>query len=113
MTALTCVLQMVRRDVLAGFHVITLFHTEYSGRSHSFAQGVLNNSVLCTLWLQDVMEIQPVDPVNLSGVQSENIHIIKILPIILLWCYSIYSQQAVSFTCSLHYICQTRLATKK
>ena len=62
---------MVRRDVLAGFHVITLCHSEYSGRSHSFAQEVLNNSVLCTLWLQDLTEIQPVDPVNLSGVQSE------------------------------------------
>jgi len=74
--AFTCVLQRVRRDVLAVFHVITQCHTEYSGRSHSFAQGVLNNSVLCTLWLKDVTEIQPADPVNLSEVQSENVHII-------------------------------------
>jgi len=76
MIAFTCVLQMARRDVLAGFHVITLCHTEHSGRSHSFAQGVLNNSALCTLWPEELTEIQPVDPVNLSGVQSENVHII-------------------------------------
>jgi hypothetical protein len=37
MIAFTCVLQKARRDVLAEFHVITPCHTEYSGRSHSFA----------------------------------------------------------------------------
>ena len=51
MIAFTCVLQKARQDVLAEFPVITPCHTEYSGRSHSFAQEVLNNSVLCTLWL--------------------------------------------------------------
>jgi hypothetical protein len=49
--ALTCVLHKARPDVLAEFHVITPCHIEYSGRSHSFAQAVLNNSFLCTLWL--------------------------------------------------------------
>jgi hypothetical protein len=68
MIAFTCVLQKARRDVLAEFLVITPRHTEYFGKSHSFAQRVLNNIVPCTLWLADVAEIQPVDPVYLSGV---------------------------------------------
>jgi hypothetical protein len=37
MIAFTCVLQKVRRDVLVEFLVITPHHTEYFGRSHSFA----------------------------------------------------------------------------
>lgn len=66
MVILTCVLQKEKQDVLAEFLARTQRHIGYFGKNHFSVQTVLNNSVPCTLWLGDVVKIQPVDPVCLS-----------------------------------------------
>lgn len=70
-SVLTCVLQKEKQAVLAGFLARTPHHTEYFGRNHSFVRTVLNNSVPCSLWLRDLVEIQLVDPVYLSVVNQK------------------------------------------
>jgi hypothetical protein len=54
------------QDVLAEFLARTPLHIEYFGKNHFSVLTVLNNSVPCILWLGDLVEIQPVDPVCLS-----------------------------------------------